>query len=171
MFLYCHSYLQDMEGQPFGLLLKDAIGYLKEDSDIQGISDLQKCKHLIGKGSLLTVLSDKEAESTASHFDPPHNYKYVSDQLTLTLHCKPDQVHPLTVHQRDLLGGIKQENDRILVLHNLDWVDKLKVKSSVYVTIPATSVPVKGVVRYIGPLKEETGINFGVELLVSVCSE
>lgn len=156
-----------MEQEPFGLLTKDTIGYLQEDSNVIGKSDLEKCKHLISKGSLLTFLSDEKAESTAKHFNPPHNYKYESGKLTLTLHGNPDQVYPVTMSQRMLLDGIKQENDRIGALHNLNWVDKLKLQSKVYVAIPTTFDHVKGVVRYIGPLKQETGKIFGVELLVS----
>ena len=159
--------MQDIEQHPFGLLIKDTIGYLQEDSDIIGKSDLQNYKHFISKGSLLTFLSDEEAESTARHFNPPHNYKYVSGKLTLTLHCKTDQVYPVSMSQRVLLDGIKEENDRIAVLHNLNWVDKLKLQSNVYVTIPTTPNHVKGVVRYIGPLKQEAGKIFGIELLVS----
>ena len=156
-----------MEKQPFSLLLQNAFGYLNKDSGLDGSINMQDCKHQIAKGSLLTALSHQETESMANSFDPPHNYKYVSSDLTLTLHCKPDQVHPLTVTQRALLVGVTQESDRVEVLHKLDWAAKLKPEDHVYVTISSIPVPVEGVVRYIGPLKEGgMGINFGIELLV-----
>lgn len=162
-FSFLSCILQDMD-KPFGLLLMEEHGYLKEDTGIDCKSDIKSCKHLIGKGSLLTVFSDVADRSAGS----PHNYKYVSGDLTLTLHCKPDQVHPLTKKQRDLLEGVEREADRITVLYNLDWVEKLELQSYVYVTTPTILDPVKGVIHYIGSPMGQTGIKFGVELLVSV---
>jgi len=49
-------------------------------------------------------------------------------------------------------------------------VDKLKIKSYVYVTIPTIPTPMKGIIHHIGPLKGEAGTKFGIELQVCVCS-
>ena len=132
----------------------------------QGFTQYQK--HLVPKGTLLTVMSHGETRITADEFDPPHNYKCVMDHETVTLYCKPTEVHQLTKSERNLLNGVPMTNERIEVLHNLDWVGKLHFGSIVYVTIPTIPVPVRGVVCYIGQLEGEVGTKFGIELLVCV---
>ena len=52
------------------------------------------------------------------------------------------------------------------MLHDLDWVEKLQCRSIVYVTIPTTPTPVRGIISHVGPLKGEAGTKFGIELLV-----
>jgi len=158
-----------MEQKRFALLLENVIGYSHEDVVYDDQFVRYNHEHMIIKGSLLTMMSYNEAK-TICNFNPPHNYKFVSGHVTITLHCKPKQVYPVTKSQRNLLNGVIRENDRIEVLHNLDWVDKLKVESYVYVTIPTIPTPVKGIIRHIGPLKGEAGTKFGIELQVCGCS-
>ena len=48
----------------------------------------------------------------------------------------------------------------------MEWAEKLREKSTVFINIPAFSTAAKGIVHYIGKLPGETGTKFGVELLV-----
>ena len=153
---------------PFGLLLEDVIGYSHQDILIEDQIVTRDQKLLVNKGSLLTVLSQREAKATSGHINPLPNYKYVSNHVTITLHCKARYVFPITRNQRDLLHGVPSKSDRIEVLNNLIWVEKLNYGSYVYVTIPTIPTPVSGVVCHIGPLEGEVGTKFGIEL--QVCS-
>ena len=158
-----------MEQKSFGLLLEDVIG----NSHVNCLIDDQMNemivyhqKFLVVKGSLLTVMSQTEARIITGDNKLRHNYKFVSDHHTITLHCKPSQVFPITKNQRALLSGVPRESDRIEVLHNLDWVEKLHDLSFVYVTIPTIPTPVRGIVCHVGPVEGEAGTKFGIELQV-----
>ena len=158
-----------MESKCFGVLLENVIGYSCEDVIIDDQLATYDQKHLVVKGSLLTALSQQEAKATVGNINPLPNYKCVCSHLTIMLHCKPHQVLALTKNQRALLSGVPRENDRIKVLHNLDWVEKLHFGSYVYVTIPTISTPVRGVIYHIGSLDGVVGTHFGIEL--DVCLE
>ena len=157
-----------MEEMLFGILTENIIGYTSLEILIesQGITTYQKREVI--KGTLLAVMSNNEARMTADRFDPPHNYKCVLDHEITTLYCKPTEVYRLTKSERNLLQGVPRNDERIEVLHNLDWVDKLHFGSCVYVTIPTIPVPVRGVVCHIGGLIGEVGTKFGIELLVRI---
>lgn len=160
-----------MEEKLFGILIETVIGYTSEEILIedQGVTTYQK--RAVTKGTLLTVMSHGEAKMTADRFDPPHNYKCVIEHETVTLYCKPTVIYQLTKSERNLLNGVQKRDERIEVLHNLDWVGKLHLGSCVYVTIPTIPVPVRGVVSHIGQLKGEVGTKFGIELQVPDCSK
>ena len=155
-----------MEQKPFGLLLEDVIGNSHEDILVDDQMATYHQKLLVAKGSLLTVLSHKEAKIIASDIKALHNYKFILGGLTITLHCSASQVFPITENQRALLQGVPRKSDRIEVLHNLDWVEKLHFGSFVYVTIPTIATPVRGIVSHVGPLEGEVGTKFGIELQV-----
>ena len=155
-----------MEEKLFGILIKSVIGYITVEILIEDQSIIKCQQRLVTKGTLLTVMSHGEVRMTADEFDPPHNYKCVVDCETITLYCKPTEVYQLTKSERDLLNGVTRKDDRIEVLCNLDWVGKLHFGSYVYVTIPTIPVPVRGVIRHVGPVKGEVGTKFGIELEV-----
>jgi len=115
------------------------------------------------KGSLLVKLTESEARA---HFTFPLNYKKYSDDM-VKLYCEPKYVRQLNEKQFNLLLGVKHPLDRYRALNILDWVETLKIKDSVNVTIPTIPHPVKGIVQYIGSLPGEEGTKFGIELLVS----
>ena len=162
--------LENMEHKPFGLLLVNVTGNSHVDFVVDDQMVTCHQKFLVPKGSLLTVLSEKEAKVIAGDIKPLHNYKFVSGHHPITLHCNPSQVFPITRNQRALLNGVPRESDRVEVLHNLDWVEKLILGSFVYVTIPTIPTPVKGIVHHVGPLEGEAGTKFGIELQVCGCS-
>ena len=155
-----------MEQKSFGLLLEDVIGNSHQDILVDDQLVTYHQKFLVIKGSLLTVMSQVEARIITGDNKSRHNYKFVSDHHTITLHCKPCQVFLITKEQRALLNGVPRESDRIEVLHNLDWVEKLQYGSFVYVTIPTIPTPVKGIIYHVGPLEGEAGTKFGIELQV-----
>ena len=156
--------------KPFGLLLEDVIGNSHQHIVIDDQIITHHQKFLVVKGSLLTAMSQKEAKAIAGDIEPLHNYKFVSDyHQQITLHCKPYQVFLVTKGQRALLNGVPRESDRIEVLHNLDWVEKLNYGSYVYVTISTIPTPVRGIVYHFGPLEGEAGTQIGIELQVCGC--
>ena len=128
---------------------------------------------LLLRGSLLVELTNVEARETQQYFTPPLNYKKYSDD-SVKLYCKPEQVLQLSDEHFSLLLGVKLSFDRYKVLNILHWVEKLKIGYGVKVTIPFIPHPVRGIIRYVGPLRGEEGTKFGIELLVSeyhaVCS-
>ena len=135
-----------MEEKSFGILIESVIGYTSTEFVIkdQGITQYQK--RAVTKGTLLITMSHGEVRMTADRFDPPHNYKCVLVSETITLYCKPTEVYQLTKSERNLLKGVPRNAERIEVLHDLDWVDKLHFGSYVYVAIPTIPVPVRGIV-------------------------
>jgi len=150
------------------LLLENVDGYKKQDAFVGGHVSISYHKQAVPKGTLLIALSREESKATASHFNPFHNYKSMTNFL-VTLQCKVHQVYQITQEQRSMLQGVRRLEDRLEVLHKLDWVAKLQLGSFVYVTIPSIPVPVRGVVRHIGRLRKQVGTMFGVELMVCVC--
>ena len=151
---------------PYGLLLKDVPGYVLVDLYVKDKIVTSCNKQTVEKGTILITLSHEEAKVTASKFNPPHNYKAAVLQEKVTLHCDQSQVYPLNRKQRDLIQGVRGLQDRLEVIHKLEWVEKLHLGSFVYVTVPTIPVPVKGIINHLDRLPGEAGIKFGVELMV-----
>jgi len=154
---------------PYGLLLENVDGYKQRYSFRGEHVSIFYNKQTVPKGTLLAALSHEESKATASHFNPFHNYKSM-DNMSVTLYCNAHQVYQITQERRDMLLGVRRLEDRLEVLHKLDWVTKLHLGSFVYVTIPSIPVPVRGVVCHIGRLNTQIGTMFGVELMVCVCA-
>ena len=154
-----------MEQKCFSLLLEDVIGCSHQDVLVDDEFHTYHQKFLVVKGSVLSVMSQVEAKIITGDNKSRHNYKFI-DHYLITLYCKPSQVYPITKNQRALLNGVPRESDRIEMLHNLDWVEKLHFGSTVYVTIPTIPTPVKGYVYHVGPVEGEAGTKFGIELMV-----
>ena len=103
----------------------------------------------------------------------PHNY-HLKQEPTVSLYCKDDDVAPLGEYELWLLEGIKSRSQRyevfISVSNKLDWGSRLKPGNMVYAFIPGQhTAPVQyaaAVIRYVGGLKTEPGIQFGVEITV-----
>ena len=152
---------------PYGILLKNIPGYNKKEKKSKrrkSVKGYDEQPVLVPEGTLVATLSQAESINACGVFDPLHNYKCIDSSITL--HCTLTEVKQLTCKQKDLLMGVTRLDSRLEVVCKLDWVDKLDIKSIVYVTIPTITVPVKGMIRFIGTLPEEVGIKFGIELLV-----
>ena len=145
------------------ILLEDVIAQKQTSNKWNPLTPKSFVGERLLRGSLLVELTDGEAKETQQHFTPPLNYKKYSDD-SVKLYCKPEQVFQLSDEQFSLLLGVKLPFDRYKVLNILRWVEKLRIGYGVNVTIP---YPVRGIIRYIGPLPGEEGTKFGIELLVS----
>ena len=166
----CHVYvaigMEQRDRLPYGLLLEDVTGYVQTDMYLKGKIVSTCNKQTVEKGTLLITLSHEEAKATARKFTSPHNYKAAVSQEKVTLHCVSDQVYQLTRQQRDLMQGVRGLHDRLEVVKNLEWVEKLNLGSVIHVTVPTIPLPVKGIIRHLDRLPGQAGIKFGVELMV-----
>ena len=147
------------------IILKDSTAY-KQISKWNILTAKSFTENHILRGSLLVELTEAESRETFQYFTPPLNYKIYSDDL-VKLYCEPADVLQLNDQQFDLLLGVKFPFDRYKALNLLHWVEKLTVGFGVNVAISTIPNPVRGVIRYVGPLPGEEGIKFGIELLVS----
>ena len=107
---------------------------------------------------------------------PAHNYQIAND-LSITLFCPEEDMAPMSDYEYNLMAAIKSTEARYKVFQEdkLDWGSKLKEETFVNVTLPSRySIPVSdpecavSIIRYIGPLPNENGILFGVEIRVSI---
>jgi len=149
------------------ILLEDKVGYKLSDK-WNPLAPRSYTEERILRGSLLVELTEIEARETDQYFTNPLNYKKYYDE-SVKLYCKPEYVRQLNDKQFNLLLGVKLPFDRCKALNILNWVEKLRIGYAVNVTIPTIPHPVRGVIRYIGPLPSEEGTKFGIELLVSQC--
>ena len=123
----------------------------------------------IRSGTLLEALMEKEILLLAQHFDPILNYKVLSSEHVVWVHCKSKQVKGLSYEEMKYLQAVKGFNDRLEALPKLDWIESLAPGSGVFLYIPAIfSHPVKVTIRFVGSLPggDHVGTYFGVELLV-----
>ena len=147
------------------ILLEDTIAY-KQISRWSILTAKSFTEDRVLRGSLLVELTDVKARESNQYFTPSLNYKKYSDDST-KLRCKPEQVLQLSDKQFNLLLGVKYPFDRYKALNILNWVEKLSAGFGVNVAIPTIPNPVRGVIRYVGPLPGKEGTKFGIELLVS----
>ena len=149
--------------------------------DIQGEKSLGKIAGLwksnfkpVCRGELLLTIPRVKIIPRKDN-KPAHNYQVASDPA-VTLFCTEDDVAPISDYEYHLLFGVKSREARYAVFQKdiLDWGSKLKVEDFVYVALPSKSlVPNQcavSVIKYIGPLQNEQGMQFGVEIQVSICS-
>ena len=99
------------------------------------------------------------------------NYHLARDP-SITLYCTEDDVAPLSDYDYKLVIAVKTRESRYGLFQKdiLDWGSNLKEGDLVYVALPskcpAPSQHVVAVIRYIGPLPNEEGVQFGVEIQV-----
>jgi len=148
------------------ILLEDVVAHKQTGSKWKPLAPRLYIEVRILRGTLLVELTKAEARETHQYFPNPLNYKKYSDD-SVKLYCKSEHVRQLNDKQFNLLLGVKTPFDRYKALNILNWVETLKTKDIVNVTIPTIPHPVKGIVQYIGSLPGEEGTKFGIELLVS----
>jgi hypothetical protein len=147
--------------------------------DIQGVKSLGKIgglfksnTKLICRGELLLTIPRAKIFPRKDG-KPPHNHQLASD-LEVTLFCTEDDVAPISDYEYHILSGVKLREVRyeVFVKDILDWGSKLKEGTFVHVALPSKIlVPDQNavsVIKYIGPLTNEHGIQFGVEIVVSI---
>ena len=142
--------------------------------DIQGEKErlFKTSSKLVCRGELLLVLPRIKVIPRKDG-KPTHTHQLASD-TSVTLYCSEHDVAPLSDYEYHLLYAIKSREARYDVFQKdlLDWGSKLKPESQVYVTLPSKAdLPnqhVLSIIKYIGPLSEERGVRFGVEIMVSI---
>ena len=124
-------------------------------------------------------LAVKIPEKARNDGKPPHNYQTVyTDQPPATFYDSNDEsdIAPLFGEQYLLLAGVKSKEDRYKLFVNgtLDWGITLKINDAVQVSLnnlqaaDTESTPkTTAVIQYVGPMKGEVGIMFGIEIVVS----
>ena len=149
------------------ILLKDVQGekILGKIAGLQRISSKVLCR-----GELLLTLPRVKVVPRKDG-KPAHNYQIASDPA-VTLFCIEEDMAPLSDYEYHLMEAVKSREARYYLLQKdlLDWGSKLKIGTFVYVALPSKS-PVSNqcavsVIKYIGPLPNEHGIQFGVEIQV-----
>lgn len=154
----------------YGLLLGDVKGYRRLPAFVHKDQLEGELTHtIVPKGSLLVQLNKTAIKAFKETFNSIVNYVVYSIPSTeVYLMVGSYKVYAITNEQRDILYGIEGLTERLEVYKRLGWIEKLVEGSEVYVTIPTTPYPVKGVVQWIGKLAGEYGKKFGIELLVCV---
>ena len=104
--------------------------------------------------------------------NPPFNYVLIRDP-NVSLFCTENEVASLSSKDFLLLEAVSEPCDRIDAFNNkLEWGAKLKPGALVYVTAKGPNLAVKESVRavlhYKGEIGNIPGIQFGVEILVSL---
>ena len=157
-----------MAGAEAAILLKDVQGE-KSIGRIAGL--LKSGSKTVCRGELILLLPRVKVVPRKDG-KPAHNYQLVSDP-SITLYCDDFDLAPLSDYECDIMEAIKSREARYEVFQKdiLDWGAKLKKGTPVCVMLPS-KYPVSGqravsMIKYIGPLPNEQGIQFGVEITVS----
>ena len=157
--------LQDLRGEKTDTSI---VGTVK---NFVGLPGRKSSSVVVVRGELLVPIPGDEI-TPRSDGQTPHNY-HLKREPTVSLYCE-DEFAPLGEYEFWLLEGIKSHTTRYEVFispnNKLDWGLKLKPGDVVYVAIPTQhAAPVHyaaAVIRYVGGLKTEPGIQFGVEITV-----
>ncbi len=94
------------------------------------------------------------------------------DKTSYFCDCSIEDIEPLEDEKAKLLLSLKSHGERYKFFMNstVDTGKKMTIGSNVYVKVRLHSggtQELRGIIRYKGPLPEEHGTVFGVELLVS----
>ena len=123
------------------------------------------------RGELAIRIPEKRRKSGQQ----PHNYQTVYSELTATFHdsIKNSDFAPLLGNQALLLAGVPSKEERykmFITPGKLEWGSSLKVNNPVLVSFKDSQTEATRkatvVIRYVGPVKREKGIVFGVEIVV-----
>jgi hypothetical protein len=151
------------------LLMRDTPGE-KTPGTFKKIVGITNQKRVL-RGELLRPIP-REKEARPDVVQP--NYSVERDPA-ITLFPHEDDISPLNIDDYRLLKAIDSATDRFQVFSDpqwLEWGANLNVGSLVYVRLPSPNPAAptwcRAIIRYRGPLKNLFGLNFGVEILVSV---
>ena len=158
------------------ILLQDSRGEKTDTSLVGAVKNLvgagrKSSSVVVVRGELLVPIPGDEITPRGDG-QKPHNYR-LNREPTVSLYCE-DEFAPLGEYEYLLLEGIKSQTARyeafISANNILDWGSKLKPGDAVYVGLPSQhTTPVQyaeAIIRYVGGLKTEPGIQFGVEITV-----
>ena len=125
----------------------------------------------------LAIKTDPEKQKSE---EEPLNYRTVyTDQPAMFQDFDDDiAVAPLLGNQAPLLAGVKSKEERyklFITKGRLEWGSSLKMNDPVLVSFKDSQAAeteatrkATAVIQYVGPVKGEKGIMFGVEIVVSI---
>ena len=149
------------------ILIKDLLG---EKSGRIGI--LPPSPKNVHRGELLLSIARSKVVPRRDG-KPAHNYQMANDPA-VTVFCTENDCAPLSEYEFHLLLAVNSRLARYDVFQNdrLDWGGKLKPGDLVYATLPSKSPApnhtVASKIQFIGPLPNENGVLFGVEIMVQI---
>lgn len=149
--------LNDLQGTKFDGIAKSAVKRLLTGSTPHSPVNVLRGELLLGM------------KQESPHF----NYMLKRDS-SICLYCDGIDVAPLSGEEFSLLEAIEQPCDRLDAFKSkLEWGVELKEGGAVCLTIPGANLSVGGiharaVIHYKGVVGKLPGINFGVEILVSL---
>ena len=152
------------------ILLKDLVGE-KSESALAGVF-----RKVTGRSSAVNVLRGELVEPISgeeltprSEGQRPYNYRVRKDPAVL-LYCHEQDIAPLGDKEFLLLEAIQTPAARYELFvsgEQLDWGYNLKPGDTVYVSIPGLiNRRAAAVIRSVGGLHPEPGLNFGIEIMV-----
>ena len=151
------------------LLMKDTPGE-KAPGTFKKIVGIANPKRVL-RGELLRPIP-REKEPRSDVVQP--NYSVEKDPA-ITLFVVDNDISPLNIDDYYLLKAIDTPSDRFRVFSDpqwLEWGANLKTGSLVFVRLPSPneSAPTwsHAIIRYKGHVKNLSGTNFGVEIMVSI---
>ena len=131
------------------------------------------------KGELAIKIDSEKQKSEQE----AHNYRTVyTDQPAMFLDFDDDSaVAPLLGNQTPLLAGVNSKEERYQLFikqGRLEWGSSLKMNDPVLVSFNDSQAAeteatrkATAVIQYVGPVKGEKGIMFGVEIVVSIVQQ
>ena len=152
-----------MSARDTAILLRDVTGQGQKASVLEKIGLKVPTPRTVHRGELL--LGGEEAGSDLRY--------QLNSNPAVTVDCSLNDVAPLRQYEFDLLSAIKSPSGCFNIFQNqdlLDWATGLKIDSNVLVKLPShCAMPNQralATVKYIGPLPTESGVLFGVEIVV-----
>ena len=126
------------------------------------------------RGELATKFPEK---STAGQQQQMYQTVYSDQSATFYDSDEDCAVAPLLGNQALLLAGVKSREERyklFITAGKLEWGSSLKLNDAVLVSLNHlqaadndATLKTTAVIQYVGPIKGEKGIMFGVEIVVS----
>ena len=128
------------------------------------------------RGQLVVPIAEQQEDGAPPRGGDKKLYPYCFlEDSAVTVFCSEQQVAPMDSIEFQLMAGIKSREDRYEVFlsgdDHLEWGTRLKRGDHVMATLPSSNprfqTKVVAVIRYVGELPQERGIQFGVEIVVS----
>ena len=152
----------------------ETVGYLLL-TDVQGTKIVKR--YLTGKSKSPTRVLRGELLLGLQQENQQLIYQ-LSHDPTVHIVCDENDVAPLNFEEFHMLEAIQKPFDRVLAFNanKLEWGLKLKQGSAIYIDIPgpgdnrSAAECARAVVHYKGQIGSQPGIQFGVELMVSMAN-
>lgn len=160
--------IRDVEGMKTPSGIGGKVKGLVKDLLYQGGSE----KVHVLRGELVFPQELHEGGVGVGGGDQKRRSYYVLHEPHITAFCNAQEIAPLSENDYQLLAGVQSRENRYQLFLNdgLEWGSQLKVDNHVTVTLPSPNLSVTpsavAAVRYVGPLPDQHGIQFGVEILV-----